>query len=97
MKAKRSRPSIILSLLLCAILLISGSLLALHPTHAHCRTCCMICPRIGEFVQTLLGAAAVLTCIVPTGCILAGMCYGPPENRFVPEWTLVQRKVKLLN
>ena len=84
-----------LILLLCVTALLSGALLILHSGHeCHQATCpvCTILTRNTEFFLCLLFA-----------CIGTGLLFDVgkyrllfiAENRVVPEWTLVHRKVKL--
>ena len=94
---KHNKGTAALALLMCAAFLLSGTLLVLHADHA-CHECtCAICPILARCMEIFLGVLAVFAATGFLGDIGIGRCYGPPENRTVPEWTLVQRKVKLLN
>jgi len=94
---KRNAPVKALAVLLCGVLLLSGTLLVLHSGHSCQDTSCTLCPIIDGFIKMLLGAIASAASLGLVHRIRAGRCYGPPENRYEPEWTLVQQKVKLLN
>lgn len=94
---KRNKLTMAIVLLLGVAWLLSGTLLVLHADHTCQETTCPICLILARSVETFLLAIAVLVAAGLLADMSAGRCYGPPENRFVPEWTLVQRKVKLLN
>ena len=86
-----------LILLLCATTLLSGTLLILHADHGCHQTACPICTALARSVETFLRAAAMLASI---GLYIDVSCkfgFEAPENRFVPDWTPVRRKVKLQN
>ena len=94
---KHSQWTIALAVLLCAVSLLSGTLLVLHADHVCCESACTVCPILARCMEIFLGVLAVFAAGSFLGDVGIGCCYGPPESRFVPEWTLVQRKVKLLN
>ena len=93
---KRSAWSYALIWLLCIGLLLSGALLVLHGGHACHDQACALCPILENCKTALSGVLALAAAF----SLLLGMGTSPStpkENRFDPEWTLVQRKVKLLN
>lgn len=94
---KQSTLKATLALLLCGVMLLSGTLLVLHSGHACQETSCPVCPVIDSFIRLLMGVIAAVSWSLTAGYLLCRQYSRPPENRFVPEWTLVQRKVKLLN
>ena len=92
---KQRRIAIALVFFLCAAALLSGTLLVLHTDHeCHQETCtlCMILARNTETFLCLLIAFAGMGLLGGQGkhCLDA-----PRGNRFIPDWTLVCRKVKL--
>ena len=92
---KQRRIATALVLLFCATALLSGALLILHTGHDCHQVICPICTMLTRNTESFL--CLLLTCV--------GMCYlfdvgkyrllYVSENRFVPDWTLVRRKVKL--
>jgi len=92
---KKRKIAWMLIMLLCLMALFSGALLILHADHDCHRTACPICiilPRSGE---TFLYAAAMLYSIGLCIDVSRKFGFDLPENRFVPDWTPVHRKVKL--
>lgn len=94
---KRNALTMAIVLLLGITWLLSGTLLVLHADHTCQDMTCPICTIIARSAESFLLAITILVTAGLLTDMSAGHCYGPPENRFVPEWTLVQRKVKLLN
>lgn len=94
---KHSKWAATLAIVLCAAALLSGTLLVLHADHACCGDSCRICPVLARCLDVILGMIAVISLtgiLTSTG---AGRQFRFLENRFVPDWTLVRLKVKLLN
>jgi len=92
---KQRRIAAALILILCAAALLSGALLILHSGHdCHQATCpvCMILTRSTESFLCLLLACIGTELFLDVGQYHL-LCIS--ENRFVPDWTLVHRKVKL--
>ena len=94
---KRGKRTAAMAWFMCAVMLVFGTLLVLHADHICHDHTCVICPILARCMEIFLCALAVFTAAGFSGDTGMGRCYGPPENRTVPEWTLVQRKVKLLN
>lgn len=93
---KHSKITVIVALLLCALLLLSGTLLVLHADHTCTGSTCAICPILARCMEIML-CAAVLS-VGNFMCIAeSGRRYAPSENRFEVEWTPVRQKVKLLD
>jgi len=86
-----------LTVLLCANLLLSGILLVLHMDHTCHSTACTICIALAQSVEHFLAMIAILAAVGLYCDVQLYRCYGPPENRFDPGWTLVRQKVKLLD
>ena len=87
----------LLLLLLCATALLSGTLLILHADHVCHQTACPICTALTQSFESFLCLTAVT---VTTGLyrdVSRSFGFGSPESRFIPDWTPVRRKVKLLN
>lgn len=94
---KQGKWKAVLAWIMCAAFLLSGTLLVLHADHACRESACTVCPILVRCMEIFLCVLAVFAAMGFSGDTGIGRCYGPPENRTVPEWTLVQRKVKLLN
>ena len=86
-----------LAILLIISMVLSGTLLILLAEHECHDVICHTCLEIARRVEMLLGSIALL---IAVGMFTAESCdhiFGPPEDRYVPDWTPVRRKVKLLN
>lgn len=82
-------------LLLCAAVFLSGTLLILHPDHECCQTTCAVCTALERRSEILCLLATVML-----GGLLLMLYQRAPlqgENQFLPDWTPVRGKVKLLN
>ena len=94
---KRSKWIAALVWLLCAAVLLSGALLVFHAGHACHDQACVLCPILEHCKMALLGVLAIAAAASLWMREGAPSPSTPKENRFDPEWTLVRRKVKLLN
>ena len=91
----RRKIALSMVLLLCAAVFLSGTLLILHPDHECCQTTCAVCTALERRSEILCLLAAVLS-----GGLLVMLYQRAPlqgENQFLPDWTPVRGKVKLLN
>ena len=92
---KQRRIAAALILLLCATALLSGALLILYSGHECHQATCPVCTVLTRNTESFL-------CLL-LACIGMGLPFDVnknrllfiSENRVVPEWTLVHRKVKL--
>ena len=92
---KQRRIAAALILLLCATALLSGALLILHSGHDCHQATCPVCTILTRNTESFL-------CLL-LACIGMGLLFDVSkyrllcisENRVVPDWTLVHRKVKL--
>lgn len=87
----------LLLLLLCLTALLSGTLLILHSDHGCQQTACPICMALTRSFESFLCATAVLAITGLYRDLSRSFGFGSPESRFIPDWTPVRRKVKLLN
>ena len=92
---KQRRIAAALILLLCVTALLSGALLILHSGHECHPATCLVCTVLTRSTETL---SCLLFLCMGIGLLFdAGkyrlLCIS--ENRVVPGWTLVHRKVKL--
>lgn len=94
---KNRRIAWLLILLLCATAVLSGTLLILHADHSCHQTACPICTALTRSFESFLRAAAALALISLYTDLSRSFGFGLSENRFVPDWTPVRRKVKLLD
>ena len=94
---KLRRIAVVLIVLLCASALLTGTLLILHGDHTCHESTCTICMAMAQRMEHILGALAILTAFGLLGDLTLWRLGLPAENRYVPGWTLVQRKVKLLD
>ncbi|MBQ8313777.1 MAG: hypothetical protein IJX84_11325 [Clostridia bacterium] len=93
---KHRRIAFALALLLGATALLSGTLLILHDGHECHQTACPLCTGLIQGLELL----RMLAILAGVGLLismrsLASSCLS--ENRYLPDWTPVRRKVKLLN
>lgn len=86
-----------LIVLMCIAALLSGTLLALHADHECHQTACHVCMLLAQNAKTFLCAAAACAVIGLLGNLIQFCLYGFNESRYVPDWTLVRRKVELLD
>lgn len=92
---KQRKIAIALVILLCASVLLSGTLLILHTGHECHRASCPVCAALARSMEAILGLLAALMVLgLFTNPNRRCLCVSP-ENRFVPDWTPVRRKVKL--
>ena len=87
----------LLAMLLCVAVVLSGTLLILHADHECSQTACPVCMVLMRSDESFLCAVAMMAATGLCVDICHGFGFDPPENRFVPEWTPVRRKVKLLD
>lgn len=86
-----------LALMMILLTVISGTLLVLHAEHdcheAKCPTCMVLARTVENLLSltALAGSAWLFMIAVSSGNA------APPEDRLMPVWTPVRRKVKLLN
>lgn len=95
---KRRKLARALILLLCIAVLLSGTLLILHTRHNHIHRVaeCSICMALERRAEASLCSLSMLTLFGLIGSL--SLCaFGLGENRFLPDWTPVRRKVKLLD
>ena len=92
---KQRRIAAAMILLLCVTALLSGALLILHTGHDCHQATCPVCTILTRNTESFL-------CLLPA-CMGMGLLFDVgkyrllciSENRLVPDWTLVHRKVKL--
>jgi len=92
---KRNAPVKALAVLLCGVLLLSGTLLVLHADHACHPASCPVCMNLARDTDSFL---CLMAAFAGMGLFLSlhrQSLYPSAENRYVPDWTLVRRKVKL--
>jgi len=92
---KQRRIALALILLLCATALLSGTLLVLHADHACHPASCPVCMNLARDTDSFL---CLMAAFAGMGLFLSlhrQSLYPSAENRYVPDWTLVRRKVKL--
>lgn len=95
---KRRRLARALIMLLCIAVLLSGTLLILHTRHDHMHRVaeCPVCMALERRAEASLCILSMLAIFGMIGSLaLCGFNLG--ENRFLPDWTPVRRKVKLLD
>ena len=92
---KQRRFALALALFLCAAALLSGTLLVLHAEHGCRAASCSVCAGLSRNDESFL---CLMTAFAGAGLMIAlskhCLC-ALAENRYVPDWTLVRRKVKL--
>ena len=89
--------ALVLILLVCATALLTSPHLILHADPECHQTACPVCKML---VQNDEGFICLLAALVGAGLFSIPdqhFLHASPENRFVPDWTLVRRKVKLLD
>lgn len=92
---KQRRFAFALALFLCAAALLSGALLVLHADHSCHPASCTVCTNLARDAESFL---CLMAAFAGMGLLIAlnkhCLC-ASAENRYVPDWTLVRRKVKL--
>jgi len=94
---KHRRIMLALIVLLCIVALLSGTLLALHADHECHQTACHVCMLLAQSAKTCLYAAVACLSIGLLENLIQRCLCGFNESRYIPDWTLVRRKVKLLD
>ncbi len=92
---KRRKIAWMLILLLCAMALLSGALLILYADHECRQVTCPVCIILARNTESFLSLLIASASIGLLGGLDKYCVYMSPENRFIPDWTLVRRKVKL--
>lgn len=93
---KQRRIAWALLLLMCASALLSGALLILYGHHECLHEACTVCAVLEKSRQAELMALALLTAVCLMRMLRTGSV-APAENQFIPDWTPVQLKVKMLD
>jgi len=92
---KRGKRTAALAWFMCAVMLVFGTLLVLHADHACHPASCPVCMNLARDTDSFL---CLMAAFAGMGLFLSlhrQSLYPSAENRYVPDWTLVRRKVKL--
>ena len=92
---KNRKTAWLLVMLLCVTVVLSGTLLVLHADHACHPASCPVCMNLARDTDSFL---CLMAAFAGMGLFLSlhrQSLYPSAENRYVPDWTLVRRKVKL--
>lgn len=94
---RRRRIALFLALFIFAFALLSGTLLILHTDHECHLAICPVCILLDQNFECFLGLFCIFTGIRPLFDLAGRYLVSLSENRFIPDWTPVRLKVKLLD